>query len=266
MLCLSRRRLRRPPDVPAGRPLRAIVPLLVLSLLVAGCSEDDEEPPASSPSPSAESSSTAPEKPPLRTSTEVGEVVGKLPRAERQAAAQQVSRIVDRWWRAAYLGEDLPRGRRVQQAFPAFTRGVTAQARADRALLTNAGLGGWVDEVTATRRRVTVDLLATDGRARTATARLGLDFRVSGGQREPQRVAVRGRLVLTKVDGRWRVFGYDVTRGPAAGEQGGGQASKKQDAKKQDGKKQGGGAERSSGKQSDTSDRQRGRRSGKGNR
>jgi hypothetical protein len=257
MPCFPRRRQRRATTTSRSRLLPAATGVLVLGLLASGCSSE-EEPPSSSPSPSAEPSSTTPQKPPLRTTTAVGEVVGKLPRAEQRVAAQQVGRIVDRWWRAAYLGDDFPRRRLGDESFPAFTKGITAQARADRTLMTNVGLGQRVAEVTATRRRVTVDLLATGGRARTATARIGLDFRVSGGagDRGPDRVAIRGRLVLTKVEGHWRVFGYDVTRGmPAGAEQGDKQ-----------GDKRGGKDTKDAGKQADTKDRQRGDRSGKGNR
>jgi hypothetical protein len=248
MPSLPRRRQRRAPASSASHLLSPVAGVLAVALLVSGCSGDDE-PPATSTSPSAEPSASATTQPPLRTTTQVGQVVGKLPRAQQRVAAQQVSRVVDRWWRAAYLGDDFPRRRLGDASFPAFTRGVTAQARADRTLMTNVGLGRRVEEVTATRRRVTVDLLATGGRARTATARIGLDFRVSGGagDRGPERVAIRGRLVLTKVEGHWRVFGYDVTRGVPA------DAGKKQAGKN---------SEKRSGKK----DRQRDRRSGKGNR
>lgn len=237
-----------------GIPVVGIVLALVLAL--GGCSDEGGEP-STGPTPSAEQTSTAtaePKPPPLRTTTKVGEVVGQLSKERRRKAADAVSRVVDRWWRAAYLGDDFPRRRISRRAFPAFTDGAFAQARGDRALMTNAALDPKFHEVVATRRRVTVDLLAVGGRARTATARIGLNFRATG--KRAAVVAVRGRLLLTREKAGWRVFGYDVTRG-AVPKGDAGKASKHRSKKQDHSKKK---------DRTDKKDRGRERRSGKGRR
>ena len=63
-----------------------------------------------------------------------------------------------------------------------------------------------------------VDLLATGGRARAATARVVLRFETrSLDQTDPgRRVTVRGRLFLLPTARGWRIFGYDVTQGRKA--------------------------------------------------
>lgn len=198
-------------------PVRLVGAVLGLLVVVTGCSGDGDEGRSASSPPSSPTRSepTKQARPPLRTTTKVGEVVGKLSRERRRRAAQQVSRVVDRWWEAAYLGDDFQRQQIRRKSFPGFTPVAYAQARGDKSLTTNAALGPKVDATTATRRRVTVDLLATDGRARTATARIGLNFRTVGEKREV--VAIRGRLMLTREKDGWRIFGYDLSRGEPEG-------------------------------------------------
>ena len=56
-----------------------------------------------------------------------------------------------------------------------------------------------------------VDLLAANKHAVAATAHVELGFRTAGDVRK--RVRVQGRLLLTKQDGRWKIFAYDVSKG-----------------------------------------------------
>ena len=53
--------------------------------------------------------------------------------------------------------------------------------------MTNADLGDRIDGVTATRRAITVDLLAVAGTARAATARVHLTFTTSGDRAQGRR-------------------------------------------------------------------------------
>lgn len=190
----------------SGRGLCAVA--LVLALAASACSGSDDGPksaPSASPS-TGESGGP----PPLATTVRVSKVTGKLSGSQRRELQKSVGEVVDRWWDAAYVGGEYPRDD-FGDAFPGFTRGAAMQARGDRRLLSNDAIGERVDEVTATLRRVGVDVLAVRGKAVGVTARLRLDFGTSG--ELEKKFQVRGRLLLTRSEGRWRVFGYDVTKG-----------------------------------------------------
>ena len=72
-------------------------------------------------------------------------------------------------------------------------------------------IGERIDGVTPTSLRVKVDLLAVNERAVAATAHVKLTFRTSGNV--TSRVSVQGELRLTKRDGKWKIFAYDLTKG-----------------------------------------------------
>lgn len=147
---------------------------------------------------------------PVPTTVQVRRVHGRLPAARRKAVRTQVGRVVDRWWDAAYLGGAYPR-RAFPSAFPGFTAAAERRARADKALLTNQATGARIDSVTPRKRTVSLDVLATGGRARAVTARFVLAFDTTG--RTARTTTVRGRLFLTRKRSGWRVFGYDVAKG-----------------------------------------------------
>ena len=195
----------------SGRRLPAV--LLVLALGSGACSggDDPAETPAG-PATGAEAS-TAPETPsPLVSRVTVSKVTGKLSASRRKQLARAVGAAVDGWWDAAYIGGEYPR-HDFKDAFPTFTKGAAAVAHRDRRLMTNLDIGSQVEQVTATRRRIRVDALAVRGRPVGATARVILGFRTAGDVR--RKLEVRGRLLLTRTDGRWQVFGYDLTKGAA---------------------------------------------------
>ncbi len=56
-----------------------------------------------------------------------------------------------------------------------------------------------------------VDLLAVNKHAVASTAHVELAFRTAG--KVSKRVRVQGRLLLTKKDGRWKIFAYDLSKG-----------------------------------------------------
>lgn len=191
------------------------VPALLCVLLAAlttvtACSEDRSWAPGPTVSETHLTSPPAPEAPAVSTRARLGRVIGRLPRPRRALVRRQVTRVVDRWWQAAYLGGDYPRSG-ISSSFPGFTDGAEQRARRDRLLMTNADIGDRVDSVTATRRRLVLDLLAVGTRVRSVTARFELRFRTTG--ERAGRVTVRGRLFLTRRPSGWRVFGYDVTKG-----------------------------------------------------
>jgi hypothetical protein len=150
----------------------------------------------------------------IDTRVEVGAVEGRLGKGPARDVAAKVAKVVDGWIDAAYVGGDYPRSD-FGKAYPGFTSGAAALAAKQKALMSNATVGGKVDGVTAVRRVVSVDLLAPKGKAAGATAHVNLVIKLTGGiERTDQ---VRGRLVLTPTKDGWRIFGFDIERGEVKG-------------------------------------------------
>jgi hypothetical protein len=195
-----------------GRPLRArdLAGTLMLSLALVlssgaltGCSPDG------SPTSSATASHVVVTTPAeLRTTAEIGRIVGRLPGTRRRATRKEVTAVIDRWWEAAYFS-GAGAQTDVAHAFPGFTPGARKRATFDRELMTNADLG--TDSITVLMRKVRLDLLAVNKRARSVTARFDLRVRTTGERN--RRLQVRGRLFLTRKANGWQVFGYDVSKG-----------------------------------------------------
>lgn len=193
-----------------SRPRRvAAVPVALVTLLATACSGEGEPSPTSDPSRSLGDPSAAPTLA-VEPVVKPGVVVGRLPRKDRDRVVDAVSGVAVRYLEAAYLAGDYPRSG-FGEAFAGFTRGAAQVARDDRGLLTNQGVGARVEQVTPSSLRVTVDVLAAHGGARAATAHVNLLFRTEGGY--AKRVQVQGRLRMTKQDGRWAVFGYELSKG-----------------------------------------------------
>ena len=203
-------RLRAASGAAAAPALAALV-----ALSASACSGDEPEAPAASSAPTATTSGSAPSSaepaPPgvSTTRVQVEEVVGRLQGGARGRLVRQVAPVIDGWWEAAYLGGEWPRSS-FGRAFPGFTRGATQEARRDVELLSNADIGAEVTGVSATKRDVRLDVVAPSGRIAGVTARIRLDFETTGEQ--PHAVSVRGRVFLTRKEGRWRIFGYDVRK------------------------------------------------------
>jgi hypothetical protein len=202
-----------------GRPLRArgsagpltlCLALVLSGAVLAGCSNDTS---TSTPAPTSSDATAghvgdAATPPELSTSAEVGRIIGRLPGARRKAVRKEVTAIIDRWWEAAYLSGG-GTATDVAKAFPGFTAGARRRATFDRELMTNSDLKA--DSITPLMRKVRLDLLAVNKRARAVTARFDLRVRTTGVRN--RRLQVRGRLFLTRKAERWRVFGYDVSKG-----------------------------------------------------
>jgi hypothetical protein len=73
--------------------------------------------------------------------------------------------------------------------------------------------------VRAVRRTAYLAVLAPRQHVAGLTAAVDLVFVVDRGDDPAQRVRLRGRLLLTRVDAGWRIFGYDLrrTQTPTAG-------------------------------------------------
>ena len=193
------------------RRLAAPVSLLLLGLAAGGCSSDDQN-----DAPAPESSPTSSKEPApreVRTQVTLSHVPGKLPGDDRKRVVHNVGAVVDHWFEKAYLGGKYPR-HDFRDAYPGFTTAAQADARRDKALMSNQPLGPRIDGVTATQRLVWIDVLPAGGRAAAATARFRLGFTTTG--KAERSVVVRGRLFLTPVPHGWKVFGYDVAKGTPA--------------------------------------------------
>lgn len=195
-----------------GLPLRArgLAGILMLCLalvfsgsVLSGCSDDTPAPTR----PTASHADVPATPPELSTTSEVGRIVGRLPGARRKAVRKEVTAVIDRWWEAAYLSGGQTTD--LSAAFPGFTAGARQRATHDSDLMTNADLRA--DSITPLMRKVRLDLLAVNKRARSVTARFDLRVRTTGERN--RRLQVRGRLFLTRKAERWRVFGYDVSKG-----------------------------------------------------
>jgi hypothetical protein len=183
----------------------------MLLVATAGCTGEDE-PPSSLPSRSVEPQPVLEAKP-VATDIAVGKVLGaKLGRQQRKRLEGQVSRVVSRYFDAAFLGGEYPR-RDFSAAFGTFSRGAADRARGDRSLLTNAAVGATTDAVAAKAKKVRLDVLVPQRRVVGLTARVRLVFVRKSSDGADQRVTVKGRLLLDrKKSGPWQVFGYDLTR------------------------------------------------------
>ncbi len=191
------------------RPLLSAVLAVVTAGALAACSGDDPAEPETPATPTEKAADAAPAVP---TTATIGTVTGRLSKADRAQVRTNVTRAVDAWIDAAYVGGDYPRND-FRNAFSTFTAGARQRAVRDRTLMSNAGVGARIDTVKVLNRRLRIDVLAPGGRAAgvTAAIALGLGLQFTGDLERRERIA--GNLYLTREDGRWRVFGYDVRRG-----------------------------------------------------
>ncbi|MGD9959520.1 hypothetical protein [Nocardioides sp.] len=181
----------------------AVALACLTALSLGGCTGGDDKDPASG-------TSDTPTTEPIPVQASLGAVAGRLKPADAQAAVDAISPVVDGWFEAAYVGGDYPRTD-FEDAFPGFTPGAAKDATGDLAMMSNAGIGGDVETVTADVKKIDVDLLAAKNRAAGATARFTLVFTTTGDA--AKKVMVKGRLFLTpKASDTWQVFGYNVTR------------------------------------------------------
>jgi hypothetical protein len=194
------------------RSVPALTATAALILALTACSGGSSDP-AAGPADDPSGSEATEGPPPVETVVTLGRLTGKLPKEKRKKTRQQVGETVDAWFDAAYVGGDYPRND-FADSWPGFTTGAKADAKSDKALMSNQDIGSRISAVEATTRKVAVDVLAVKGHAVGATARVVLKFSTEG---EAERdVEVRGRLFLTHTPDGWRIFGYDVTKGAQA--------------------------------------------------
>jgi hypothetical protein len=208
------------PTSPAARPRErvtrrtgAAAVLVAVALAAGGCGGSSSSSPATGPS-----STTAAGTPPVTTTVALGHVVGDLKKkyhhafkAHQKSLRAHVGKAVDAWLDGAFVGVSYPTSS-FPTAFSSFTPQAAQDAGAQKQLMTNATLGPHIDGVTATRRHVSLDVLAPKGHVAGVTAHVVLKFTTSG--QTQKKVTVTGRLFLTKdAQGDWQIFGYDVSKG-----------------------------------------------------
>jgi hypothetical protein len=189
--------------------------LVTIALAVGGCSSSDSSGPAAEPGPSNTGTGAAQ---PVASKVLLGKVAGTIKKKNwktfmtdhRKVMLAQVGQAVDSWIDGGYVGVDYPRDS-FGSAFDAFTKPAKRDADRPKQLMTNWDLRKKIDGVEVKKRTVTVDVMAPRGRPAGVTARVDLVFTTTGDTQE--RVTVRGRLFLSPGHGKWRIFGYDVSRG-----------------------------------------------------
>jgi hypothetical protein len=189
------------------RRLPALVTTVILGVLLgtSGCHGGGSHDGGGNSSPGSGSSS-ATEKPEIKTVTSLEKVSGHLNQGHQDRMTTGVGTVIDTFFDGAYLG-DFPRSD-YSGAFADFTKGAQADALQQLDTMSNQPISGEIDQASATNRRVRLDVFAPKGRPRGVTANFVLDFTTSGSVTENLRV--HGALYLTKSLGKWHVFGYDV--------------------------------------------------------
>lgn len=178
--------------------------LVALLLALTACSGDSDEPgDGSGPDGSAATDAA------VETDAALGAVKGRLKKSAEADVLTGVTAVVETWFAGAYGGE-YPRVD-FDAAFGDFTKGARALALKQPAIMSNAEAGADLEGVEITKKKVRVDVLAPNGKPAGATARFRLHLDLTGGVERSDLVV--GRLLLTPVEGGWKVFGFDVRRG-----------------------------------------------------
>jgi hypothetical protein len=198
------------------RPRTVAALLVALALAVGGCSGSSD---SSSPSAAPSSASNSPAgSPTVKTQVVVAKVAGNLHQPNRRIfkkyrkhLQQKVGKAVDAWFDGGFVGVHYPRDD-FPTAFATFTAAAKKEARHQQQLMTNWKWRHKIDGVTVKKRKVSLDVLAPNGRPAGVTARVHLTFKTTGDAEK--KVSVSGRLFLARdPHGTWRIFGYDVAKG-----------------------------------------------------
>ena len=183
-------------------PLAGLSAALILGLTLAGCSSEDPADDTSRTSANTSGSETS-----LQVRSTVARVQGRLSEPQRAQLADDVGEVIAGYLAASYLHERDAEG--YKGSFPGFTRGAWALAMKDVAIVSDAAFEG-ADEITSRGAAAFLSVVAPEGRAVGATARVFLDLRVSQDGRH-RAAAVRGKLLLTPNGDSWNIFGYDLS-------------------------------------------------------
>ena len=152
---------------------------------------------------------------PAEQRTQVRKVWGRWPPGDDSARTRSLQRatgrVVGAWIDRAFVAVDYPASE-FDGAFATFTRGAAVQARRDSWLTTNQTLGDRLIDAVPVKRTVSVTAFAPKGSAVGATADVALVLQGVAQSGQRSKLSVTGELHLTRVDGNWRIFGYDLQR------------------------------------------------------
>lgn len=195
-------------SLPHASRLAALCASLVLGLTSAGCSTDgpSDGPTDGDVSRTRMDTVGAPDTT-VQVRTTMPRVLGRLSQARRERFERDAGRLVSEYLTAAYLLERPSDGYR--GAFPGFTTGARDLALRDVDTTSDASFSG-ADEVSPRGAVAFLSVVASEGRAVGATARIFLDLSVTKGSQDIL-VEVRGRLLLSPTGDGWRIFGYDLS-------------------------------------------------------
>jgi hypothetical protein len=175
-----------------------------LVLVVTGCSAaPGPTPGASAPDPGASPAVLVHERgepvaaPRVALRSRVTRIAGHLSDVRREQVARHVRATVRDYLDGAFAAAD-------GGPFSRFQAGLRRAARADEEVLADP------EDATVTRARAWFAVAAPEGRPVGVTARLRVDLDAGGAP-----ASLTGRLLLTRADGRWQVFGYDLARSQA---------------------------------------------------
>lgn len=188
---------------PSGSWLAGLTALLVLGTTLSGCSTDERSDEAGSRSRAGVSTVATT----LEVRTTVSRVQGTLPKDRRARLERNAGQLLAGYFSAAYLHERPADGYR--DAFPGFTGGARTLALRDVETVADAEFAD-AENVRSRGAVAFLSVVAPAGRPVGVTARVFLDLRVTE-QGRARTVPVRGRLMLTPRDGRWQIFGYDLS-------------------------------------------------------
>ena len=184
--------------------LAALSASLVLGLTLAGCSSDG---PSDDDVSETRMDTVAALDTTLQVRTKMSRVLGRLSPAQRELLERDAEQLITGYLAAAYLHERPSDGYR--GSFPGFTTGARELALEDVDTASDAAFSG-VDEVRSRGAVAFLSVVASEGRAVGATARIFLDLSVIEGSQDRD-VEVRGRLLLSPAGDGWRIFGYDLS-------------------------------------------------------
>jgi hypothetical protein len=143
----------------------------------------------------------------LQVRTSVSRVIGRLAASQRERLERDAGRLLGDYLAAAYLHDRPSAGHR--DSFPGFTAGARELALEDVGTTSDAAFSA-ADEVRSRGAVAFLSVVASEGRAVGATARVFLDLTVVEGDRS-RLVEVQGRLLLSPAGRGWRIFGYDLS-------------------------------------------------------
>ncbi len=198
----------------ARRRCLALVTTICLSVAATACTVEDAAPPQPAPgeSTSAEGSPAAEPAPEVPARVRVTRVSGRLKPRDRAVLADNIEKVVTRYFDDAFLGGDYPRSS-FGDAFATFSDGAARTADDDRDLLTNRLLGPGTESIEVRRQTAYLSVLAPYKVAAGVTAKVQLRYVADLGSEPARLVNVKGRLLLSrKAAGGWKIFGYDLDR------------------------------------------------------